>query len=376
MAFAPYVEEGGRILLHFKYAFRSRQAKPYKAPLPYKMFIRRENGCVGLYQGERRRYDKGMISTPDAQNTSVYTEAWHINNVSSEIKNLHAQVHNKALSKVADKLSYVSNLFEAWYERKEAYTLLGQAGKSLLNILRNWKKPKFWKQLMEDAGRKAKQPESLPEAWLLLQFAIKPLIGTIDDCMNLLLSDFPVYWEEGSSGIDIPLQKWPTQAYTELYITGTRFVKIGVEVKSLNPNAQLSNIMGLTTPFSTFLNVVPWFWAVNYFVNINDIISNFEVRFPGINIGKTYTTVFSKNAWFGQNGPNPYIPELVGGYYRQPTGPFVKYDGESTFMDRTVSNQVPPYKLERSFPALGTNQFANLFSAIALTMKGSAPKKG
>lgn len=372
MAFAPYVEEGGKILFYFKYAYRSRQAQPYKAPLPYKTFIRHENGCIGLYQGARGRYDKGVINDTEMRNITAYAEAWHTNNVSSEVKNLYAQAHNRALSKVADKLSYVSNLFEAWYERKEAYTLFGHAGQSLLNILKNWKKPKFWKQMMKDAGKKAKQPESLPEAWLLLQFAIKPLIGTIDDCMNLLLSDFPVYWEEGSSGIEVPLQKWPTQAYTELYFTGRRIVKIGVEVKSLNPNAQLSNIMGLTTPFSTFLNVVPWFWAVNYFVNINDIVSNFEVRFPGINIGKTYTTVFSKNSWFGQNGPNPAIPELVGGFYKPPKGPFLKYKGDSTFMDRTVSTSVPRYKLERSFPALGTNQLANLFSAIALTMKGRA----
>ena len=372
MAFAPYVEEGGRILLYFKYAYRVRQAQPYKAPLPYKTFIRHENGCIGLYQGERGRYDKGVINDAEIRNITTYAEAWHTNNPSMEIKNLHAQAHNRALSKVAGKLSYVSNLFEAWYERKEAYTLLGHAGRSLYNILKNWKKPKFWKQLMKDAGKKAKQPESLPEAWLLLQFAVKPLIGTIDDCMNLLLSDFPVYWEEGASGVNIPLQKWATQSYTELYFEGNRIVKIGVEVKSLNPNAQLSNIMGLTTPFSTFLNVVPWFWAVNYFVNINDIVSNFEVRFPGVNIGKTYTTVFSKNKWFGQNGPNPYIREIVGGYYRPPKGPFLKYNGNSTFMDRSVSTAVPHYKLERSFPALGSNQLANLFSAIALTMKGRA----
>lgn len=374
MAFIPYITEGGYYLPSYKYAYRSRQAAPYKAPLPYKFFVRHESGCVTLYNAGRDFPPVGSLFEPQVGVLTTYAEAWHTNNVSEEIRNLYASVHNKALSKVANQLSYVSNLFEAWYERKEAYTLLGQASESLLNVLRGWKNPKFWKELMSSSGKKLKQPETLPEAWLLLQFAIKPLVGTIDDCMNLLVKPFPVFWIEGSSRIQVPTQKWPSQANSELYFTGSRTVKIGVEVLSLNPNAQLSNILGLTTPFSTFLNVVPWFWAVNYFVNVNDIISNFEVRFPGVNIGKTYTTVFSENNWFGQLGPDPYIPELVGGYFKTPTGPYCNYKGSSTYMDRSVMNDVPSYKLERSFPALGTNQAANLLSAIALTMKGKAQK--
>lgn len=370
MAFQATKTVGSFSTPYYFYAVRSRQTPPYLAPLPYRMFTRTERGCIVQYNAGRERPSAGSYDSAELNVQYAYHNAWHTNNPSYEIKNLHAQVHNKALNKVADELSYVSNLFEAWYERKEAYSLLFSAGKGLFKILTNWNKPKFWKKIIKEGGSKAKQPESLPEAWLLLQFAIKPLVGTIDDCLNLLLKDFPVFWVEGSSKVELPTQKWPSQAYTEMYYTGERIVKIGVQVTSLNPNAQLANIMGLTTPVSTFLNVVPWFWAVNYFVNVNEVVSNFENRFPGVNIGKTYTTVLSKCKCYGHNGPNPYLPELVGGYYRTPTKPYVYYDGDSVFMERTVSNSVPKYKLERSFPLLGSNQAANLFSAIALTMKG------
>lgn len=140
-------------------------------------------------------------------------------------------------------------------------------------------------------------------------------------------------------------------------------VKHGVEVTGFNPNAQLLNIMGLTTPFSSLLSVVPWFWAVNYFVNINAMVSNFEVRYPGVNIGSTYTTTLHKIKYTG------YTRGYWNGYTNTATS---FYDGDYVYMRRVTSNKVPTYKLHFGVPALGSSSFANLFSAIALTMKGKA----
>lgn len=380
MAFVPYIEEGGKILPSYSFAWRNRQSKPYKDPLPYERFVRLESGCKYLYETQFYPSVKtGVINENKMSMITAYANTYHglggnNGDVSAEINNLRVGAHNKALNKLSDKLSYVSNLFEAWYERKEAYTLLGQCLKSMYNLLKNWKKPTFWKNLMSSAGKKAKQPETLPEAWLLLQFAIKPLIGTIDDVMNLLLKDFPLMWEDASSGATLPLYKWPTAYEDELYFESSQYiVKHGVRYTALNPNAQLSNIMGLTTPMSTFANVLPWVWAVNYFVNLNEVISNFEIRFPGITVDKSYTTVVSRARHYGSMLPEHSPPAwntAAQDWY--PKTSWVKYDGTSVHFKRTVSSSVPKYKLERKFPALGSNQFANLTSAIALTMKGKA----
>lgn len=383
MAFVPYITEGGIILPSYSYAYRSRQDRPYKEPLPYERFIRLESGCVALYNSWEKNYPRlGNVHEASLRNVTAWVKAYHLGDnssgsLSAEIRNLRVSAHNKALNKLADKLSYVSNLFEAWYERKEAYTLLGQCLKSLSNLLLNWKKPKFWSNLVRSAGKKAKQPATLPEAWLLLQFAIKPLVGTIDDCMTLLLKDFPLMWEDATSGADIPLFKWNTGADYDLYFESDLYiVKHGARYTALNPNAQLSNIMGLTTPVSTFANVLPWVWAVNYFVNLNEVISNFEVRFPGITVDKSYTTVVSKTTRFGEmtSTASPFKLKANGRDGMPADQPYVKIKGTCVHFKRTVSNTVPSYKLERKFPALGSNQFANLTSAIALTMKGKAQK--
>lgn len=383
MAFVPYIEEGGIILPSWSYAYRSRQALPYSDPLPYERFVRLESQCVARYTSWEKQYPKvGNLYEPAVRSVSAWVKAFHYGNdsngnLSHEFKNLRVSAHNRALNKLADKLSYVSNLFEAWYERKEVYTLLGQCLRSMRNLLQNWKKPKFWKNLWANTGKTVKKPETLPEAWLLLQFAIKPLVGTIDDCINLLLDDFPLTWEDASSGSDFPISKWNAGADYEFYIESTMYiVKHGARYTALNPNAQLANIMGLTTPVSTFADVIPWVWAVNYFVNVNEVISNFEVRFPGVIIDKSYTSVISKSNHFGQMllSSSPFKLQANGRDGEPATEPYVKMRGTSVLFLRTVSSSVPTYKLERKFPALGTEQFANLTSAIALAMKGKAKR--
>lgn len=383
MAFVPYIEEGGRYLPTYMFAWRSRQDKPYVDPLPYETFVRIENGCKVLYQTDANNVpDKGQIFDNAMWNVTAWTEGFHgfgnNGSVGESVKNQRVAAHNRALSKLSDKLSYVNNLFEAWYERKEAYTLLGQCLKSMRNLVLNWKKPKFWKTLMSTAGKKAKQPETLPEAWLLLQFAIRPLVGTIDDILHLLSQDFPETWEEGVSGARIPVLNYWVGYYDELYFeTELYIVKHGVRVSGLNPNKQLLNIFGGTTPVSTYMDVIPWMWGVNYFINVNDYVSNFETRFPGIIVDKSYTTTLSKEKHFGGAVPGnwyPYTPVKGGNAVYPVPGPLYKFDGHSVHFKRTVSNSVPNYKLERKFPLLGSNQFANLSSAIALTMKGASKK--
>lgn len=295
-------------------------------------------------------------------------------NISYFSTNTKNSVHNKALNKVSEQLEYVSNMFEAWYERREAYALLGTCIRAVHTFAKRWKDPKYWRAMRKSTGTKVRDPSSLPEAWLLWQFALKPLIGTIDDVINLLSKDFPVFWVEGSSGStdSIPVDKRTSQGlgtYVPSF-EASYIVKHAVRVVAYNPNAQLSNIMGMTTPISSFLSVVPWFWAVNYFVNINEVVSNIEIKHPGVVIDKSYTTVFSKaNArgkfphatWYTENGKVIHLKEPL----------FHDLDLSHVYMRRTVSTTIPKYKIALSHPTLGSNQFANLTSAIALTFKGA-----
>jgi len=368
MAFKATVSKGTNQGPFYYVANRSEGTKPYTKPLYYKLWSHTEKNGKRQFipKGYENTYELGTFQTSMYQSINA-TVTNYLEYAYSPYRNHHNIVFNKALNKVAEELSYVENMFEAWYERKEAYTLLGQAGKGLLKFVTSWNKPSYWRSLFKGSKRLVKRPETLPEAWLLANFAIKPLVGTVDSCMNLLLGDMPSFWVEGSSG---DKHSWSDKSGNlEMYYTTDYIVKHGVEVKSLNPNAQLLNIMGLTTPFSSFLNVVPWGWAVNYFVNINEVVSNFENRFPGVNIGSSYTTVYAKTTYVGRENTPGYW--LNGQYYGN-NPPTALFNGNIDYMKRTVGTSVPNYRLQVSFPSLGGSQFANLFSALALTMKGKA----
>lgn len=382
MAFKAIIEEGGRYQEIWIRKIRSKGTKPYSEPLPYNM--RESNVLAPVRYSTRTHGPVGTSSKAILSQEHDRCEKFPF--LSSNAKN---GVHNKALEKVADQLEYVSNLFEAWYERREAYTLLGKALRAVLTFTKRWKDPKYWAQMRKTFKCNIKDPSSLPQAWLLWNFAIKPLVGTIDDAMKLLCQDMPAWWVEGTSA-----KSGEVKVYDMTYISPSKpdpdrmigrdfkgkylyVVKHAVRVRSLNPNAQLLNIMGATTPFSTFLNVVPWFWAVNYFVNINAMVSNLEIRFPGVNIDKSYTTVFAKCDYKGVYNilTTSNTVKLPSGYWAENPLDLFRPEVRHVSVIRTVSTKPPAYKWNLKYPALGSSQFANLASAIALAMKGASKGK-
>lgn len=369
MAFKAVIAEGTSYSVTKLYILRSKGTKPYKEPLPYSL---EETSVLGV-----KSHDLFPLSEDTLGSTRETIRTRCLNNIPYFSSNTKNTVYNKALNKVSDKLEYVSNMFEAWYERREAYALLGTCIKALHTFARRWKDPKYWRMMRKSTNTKVQDPSSLPEAWLLWQFALKPLIGTIDDIINLLSKDFPVFWVEGSSAsndtIHMDKRTWQGIGADVPPLEATYIVKHAVRVIAYNPNAQLSNIMGATTPISSFLSVVPWFWAVNYFVNINEVVSNIEVKHPGVVIDKSYTTVFCRGNGSGRYFFTPYYIDADGNVVRNK----LWYDIELShvYMRRTISTSVPKYKIALSHPTLGSNQFANLTSAIALTFKGATKGK-
>lgn len=266
-------------------------------------------------------------------------------------------IHNKVVDKVSNDLTPIANLFETIYERDQAYTMLIDAGKGILNFVTGWRKPSYWKSL----GKKAKTPSSLPEAWLAYNFGLKPLIGSIDSALNLLGQPFPINMVRGASGHKFSTPSINKGSYSA-YISrqdGSYIKELRVYIKpNMNPNAALANVVGLTTPFSTAWSVVPWGWAVDYFVNASQLLSNFENRFPGIQVAEVWQTEYLKCKGF-----STFENELA-------TPPLLQSNmNESLILSRNRGSM--NYRIAYSFPLIGSNQAANLFSAIALTLKGA-----
>lgn len=270
-------------------------------------------------------------------------------------------VNNKAIDKVIDQLAAIPNLFEAWYERKDALDMIGRAGKGIMNFLKNWRKPKYWRSLRTGV----KKPEALPEAWLAYNFGLAPLISSIDDALHLLCNDLPVVMVRGTSMSPIVDSESFSGDYNGWSRNGTfKYLKSyrAYVTPELNANASLLNTFGITSPLSTGFSVLPWGWAVNYFVNVSQVLSNFEDKFPGVQLKEVWSTVF-----------------ITGGYTYEYWHNNVTYGGPKFYsynggtVSKTIRSQDSlTYSLTVNLPILGSSKFANLFSAIALTLKGKS----
>lgn len=262
-------------------------------------------------------------------------------------------IQNRAIEKMDEALDSSRSFFEDWYERQQAINMAITAVEKIADFALNWRKPRYWKAMSE----RGIKPRDLPEAWLAYNFGLKPLIGTFDDAMHTLGRKFPEYNARGVSGGTYNIHF--DNAYVKVYSVINLIWLHGCKVYGYNPNTALLSITGLNRPFSSAMSVVPWGWAVEYFFNASQLMSNFENKHPGLLVrGYWNTEVIRANFHGYRHGQ--YISSTK-------RGDVPRY-GTSVFVRRQVN--VPQYKPTLQFPLLlGSSKLANLTSALALSMK-------
>lgn len=339
------------------------QPRPHRKPLPYYR--------VGGTSTVSRMGTETKLRFPSSGKFGTFSTQGVISVIPMSSPSYYTEAHNKALAKVDEQLRTASSFFEDWYERRQAVNLLLDVGKKLLTFLVHWRNPSYWRHLA-----KSSRPKDLPSAWLAYQFGVKPLVGGVDRALNLLGAEMPVLQINGASRT-----KFPEEPIGNLFsanstyrganfITMSALVKIGCTATGANPNRALSGATGLNEPFSSIWNVLPWGWAVDYFINVGDLLSNMENKHPGITTSNWYNTKF---ATCNVRSTMDYA-RLKSEYSTTVYNIIVKnyaysFSGSFYRMERTITGPAN-YLLELKLPRLGGNQAANLFSAIALTMSG------
>lgn len=266
-----------------------------------------------------------------------------------------ALTHNKCLSKLKDELEPISSFFEDWYERQQAYRMLISAGIGILSFLRDIKDPK---RLARRFGKWAVKKKSLPETWLAYNFGVKPLIGTVENAIDLLSRNPPPLIVDASSSTVTEYVDSPREFRRRGRVTYT--VKIGVRVTGFNANMALAASLGLDKPLTNAWSVVPWGWAVDYFVNVSELLSNFEPFITGVTISDSYETVYERYKGSAFTSPP------INGYHTWCN------NMEGWDMKRRVPASLKfqfAHIRPRIMPATNARQIANLFSAIALSIK-------
>lgn len=342
----PYVEEGDRFSSFWRHAFKAVQPKPYRQPLPY---LTRGGKWLGTstpgYYYDIRNYMPLANGFNEDGGGSVVTAS------------------NKALNKLYDRMEQSEALLVAWKERQSALDLVATNVGRLVRIARAVKRrdPKIVRRVLKRnpaAKDIIKSPSGL---WLEYHFAIVPTIMDIHHACGLLGYEFPVEKLSASSGaVSESHSGWGTYQWYKDDLFDTK-VKLTGEIYSLNPNVTLATQLGFGQPLSVALEMTPFSWFVDYFVNVGDLVKNLQPRFPGIKTRYNTTTVLIKG--YGKLGYRNSEPENA-----------VKYDiYESFYMRRSIG--WPSFQLEFNSPFdLKGQQCSYIVAVLGSILTSMKPK--
>lgn len=262
--------------------------------------------------------------------------------------------YNQTLNKFKAELGQAESLFETYYERKKiAPTLIGSLRNSLKFLV------KFRRKALARAAKERVELWSIvPELWLQWNFGIKPLIGEIDRVCHVMGSD--------PRPLDITVKNGYRHSYVtyagdhDLSYDVLMRQKMGARVVGRNPNSYTGAELGLHRSVSALWAVMPWSWAVDYFVNVSGFLTNFEPQLVGVTVTDHYFTYFEETSGAVVRGLYDY--EVTGGTY---TGTLLERSLNPPLLEVLVPNVILLEDLGRA-----ARQGSYLSSAIVMLMKG------
>lgn len=315
------VEKGDRFGDFWSTADRRVQRPPYVKPLPY-----------DFRAGKVFSRDPVWVSTLPVDIANAVPLANGFETTTGVVT-----TSNKALSKIYDRLQQSEALLVAWKERQSALDLVAGNVRRLVEIARAVKKrdPKIVRRVMK-RNPKAKDVAKTPAGlWLEYHFAIVPTIMDIHHACGLLGFEFPVEkLSESSMAVTNVDYKW---SRGQMHRTAEfhTITKIEGEIYGLNPNIHLASMLGFGQPLSVAWEMTPFSWFIDYFVNVGELVTNLQPRFPGVLTRNHSTTTFIK--CYGKDGTLVKEPST-----------FDYFTYESVYMKRTLG--WPSFQLEFNSP--------------------------
>ena len=250
---------------------KSSQRPPFSKPLPYYCHIDSGHGSYtfGSFWSDMRGF------------------------------NSHVIANNNALDKMVDISDQAADLLVAFKERQKSIDMVTDGLTKLVKVARAIRKkdPKLLRKVVYGKSEaEAKMILQRPaNIWLAYHFGIVPTVMDIHHAMGVLTKDAPILDVSatgfGSDSFESDINNWVQSGETSC------IVKLGGEVTNVNRNAMLAGQLGFTQPLSAIWEMTPFSWFVDYFVNVGDMLSNFEPRFPGITFDNQYATRFSRGTF-------------------------------------------------------------------------------
>lgn len=304
----------------------------------------------------------------------------------------YASVNNLHRRKVAGKIEGIQHFTESLVEfnglKRQLWSILQQGlrtiarrrgGFTVANVFARG----TWKQT--------------PELYLLWQFAIAPLVNQVNDTLEKMQkiggihysrvttksTDFPPKAEVINAGKPFGPYKDIEVRLTTVFTTEVKNTKEGF----------IKEFLGLNRPLSAAWDLKGWSWAVDYFFNLGELIANLDGESLTNKVTFISTSVLKKGYLYGVEEARPipdkdrypsyYEPAIAAArrdgfnlmyYTEQGTVMMLKRSPQKVALvvdfQRTTDTPPPGYLPEFKFkPKPGTFQFANLASAIAISLR-------
>lgn len=267
---------------------------------------------------------------------------------------------NKALDKLYDDFNQKGDLLVAWKQRQDA---LNQAAGIIGTVVRaaraaKRRDPRMLRAILRhrpEAKDIATQPSSI---WLGYWFGIVPTIGDLHHALGIFATELPAGYFSHTGGVSQSVDWGNNTSYKIGYRGQATFLcKVGGRVASVDSNVHLATMLGFGQPVSVGLELVPFSWLLNYFVNVQQLATNLEPRFPGFEFASQYTTFVVKFA-----GYHAYIEQLG-----PDKGKFL-VDGNFRFTYMRRHTSWPRYGLEFNSPLNLSGQRLSYITAVAIQL--------
>ena len=297
-------------------------------------------------------YKARVFGNDSAQAGSYLVNPAHLD-LPSVFKTQMNAVH-EAIRDAQVQGQYLADLMQA----KSTLQVIAKDLLSVLRAARRLTRPdvRAIKRYVSRSGKTARRNiDKVPANWLKFNFVYATTAMSIRDFAEIMDNPFSAVTFYKRATDTMPSWYWDTVAHSN---RNTYSVKGDIRISNAAQNTV--SALGLTDVVGTVWELIPWSWAIDYFVNVGSWLGNLPGRFSGLIYENWYAGykcdwfhIFEEQVW----NPQTQMWEMKSydvksdGYYRSPGFP-----GSDIQLDFQLG------------PSL--RQSTYLMSAIALTLKG------
>lgn len=277
-----------------------RQKKPYNKMLPFEFLSRGVEWSMNSWQYTQHEYNIKGNPFESRYLTRVQNQAY-------------AQFLDKSRTSQAELLTL-------FCERKEAANMIGKRSlafaygllavkhRDITALKRAWGKGAGWRENSRKAGGHV----------LEYSFGWAPLVSDIASAVETLKNGD---YRSGRASVqsrfvDLKKSSNGSMGIREVFRTQMG-IRMGWGLRVDHPSIALLNQLGLLNPVQTAWELVPYSFVVDYFINVNDVISSMTAL-AGCSIIDPWSTTmvmdqYTYHATWTEKNPPSYPPPSYGG---------------------------------------------------------------